>query len=233
MNDRWTDRLSDYLDGRLLPQDRRELTAHLETCDDCAAVLDDLRDLVTRARGLRELDASIGVGSDLWPGIEARIRELPVSSVRPAPDASRGGWTGHRLSLSIPQLAAACLGVIAVSTAALWFASDFVRRDDATRTAAGAHRVTAVPASNDAADAALSEIHQLKTILAGRRDRIDPETFRSLEGSVASVESAVDEARRALEVDPENPYIQAHLEEMRGRQLKLLRRAVVLAGGAE
>jgi hypothetical protein len=233
MIDRWTDRLSDYLDGDLGPEERRELAAHLETCDACAAALEDLRDLVARARGLRELDASIGVGSDLWPGIEARIRRLPVSTVRPLPDASRGGWTGHRSSHALPQLAAASIAVVVLSAGVLWFASDFGRRDEIARSATESHRLTAVPASNDAGGAALTEIGQLKAVLDGRRDQIDPETFRSLEESVASVETAVEEARRALDADPGNPYIQAHLREMRGRQLELLRRAVVLASGAE
>jgi hypothetical protein len=47
------------------------------------------------------------------------------------------------------------------------------------------------------------------------------------------MEQAVQESSRALDVDPGNPYIKAHLDELRERQLDLLRRAVSLAGGAE
>jgi anti-sigma factor RsiW len=241
MNDRWTDRLSDYLDGDLPAAERRALAAHLETCDACAEALDDLRDLVGRARGLRELDASIGVGSDLWPGIEARIRELPVSSVRPLPDRrggwdrSRGGRSEHFLGLgrALPQLAAAAAAIVATAAAVLWISSDLERRQEVARVAFGSHRVAAVAASSTAGDVVGSEIQALKKELVAHREELDPETYRSLESSVASVETAVDETRRALDADPDDPYIQAHLQELRVRQLELLRHAVTLAGGAE
>jgi hypothetical protein len=47
------------------------------------------------------------------------------------------------------------------------------------------------------------------------------------------VEAAVEQARLALEADPDDPYLVAHLEELAKRQLELLRRAVDLADGAE
>jgi hypothetical protein len=233
MNDRWTDRLSEYLDGDLPPAERGELEAHLETCASCAAALDDLRDVVARARGLRELDASIGIGSDLWPGIEARIRDLPAPRTGPAPGRAGGGSAGHRMGLAVPQLAAVAAVVIAVAGVVLWIASDFGRRDEIARAAADSHRITAVAASTDQARDARTEIARLKQSLESRRGRIDPELYGSLRESVQSVEDAVEDAARALDADPGNPYIKAHLEEMRARQLDLLRRAVALADGAE
>jgi len=206
---------------------------HLAECPVCGDVLDELRNVVTRARGLRELDASIGVGSDLWPGIEARIREIPIRSAREGAAPARGGWFAHRFTLSLPQLAAAMIAMVAVSGALLWFASDFAGRQAATRVAAGSNRVTAVAASSVPVEAARSEIGRLKQMLDDRRKDIDPETLRALEGSLGSVETAVGEASQALAADPGNPYVQAHVDEMRERQLHLLRRAVALAGGAE
>lgn len=233
MTDRWTDRLSEYLDDALSPADRRECGAHLAECATCTAVLDDLRDVVTRARGLHELDASIGVGSDLWPGIESRIRDLSTPAPRESRGASRRGWAGHRFTLSMPQLAAGLAVLLLGSASLLWFASDFAGRERAARLAAGSNRVAAVTASSAPVEAALSEIAKLKQLLDERREEIDPETLRALEESLGSIEAAVGEARRALEADPGNPYIQDHLDAMRERQLHLLRRAVALAGGAE
>ncbi|MEK7315621.1 MAG: zf-HC2 domain-containing protein, partial [Candidatus Eisenbacteria bacterium] len=141
MIDRWTDRLSDYLDDILSPAERRECGAHLAECAACTAVLDDLRDVVARARGLRELDASIGIGSDLWPGIESRIRELSTPAPRENRAASRGGWAGHRFTLSMPQLAAGLAALVLVSASLLWFAADFAGRERAPRLAAVSNRV--------------------------------------------------------------------------------------------
>lgn len=239
MTDRWTDRLSDYVDGALPPAEVREMESHLAECEACAAVLEDLRDLVARARGLREIDASIGVGSDLWPGVESRIRDLPVSTVRVADPASTptraggGGWLAGRLSVSMPQLALAAVALLALSSAIFWLAFDIGGREASRGLASRPSRIAMVPASSSPVEAALSEIEQLKRILEERREEIDPETLRALEESLRSVEKAVDEARLALEADPENSYIQSHLEELTERQLALLRRAVALAGGAE
>jgi hypothetical protein len=235
MKDSWTDRLSDYLDGDLSPADAREMASHLETCHACSAALVELRDVVSRARGLRELDASIGVGSDLWPGIEARIRDLPVSRVRPLPDRSGGGAWWSRALFSAAQLAAACLAVAVVSVAVLRIVDEgsLAGRSGPGGAGAASRRVAVVPASSEAARAAFSEIDQLKKTLEERRDRLDSETLQALEASVASMEQAVTEASRALDADPENPYLKAHLDELKARQLHLLRRAVALAGGAE
>ena len=52
MSDQWTDRLSEYLDDELPPDERAELEAHLRHCAACGAVLADLKRIVTRARGL-------------------------------------------------------------------------------------------------------------------------------------------------------------------------------------
>src|SRR3989442_14258264 len=67
--DTWTDRLSEYLDGTLSGSERAALEAHLAGCAACAATLDELRRVVTRARGLEDRPPA----ADLWPGIAERI----------------------------------------------------------------------------------------------------------------------------------------------------------------
>src|SRR5690242_15855462 len=69
MSDQWTDRLSEYLDDELPPDERAALEAHLRHCTACGAVLADLKRIVTRARGLEDRLPD----RDLWPGIAARI----------------------------------------------------------------------------------------------------------------------------------------------------------------
>ena len=54
MNDRWTDRLSEYLDGELGAADSTALEAHLPTCTDCRATLEQLRRVVAQAQGLED-----------------------------------------------------------------------------------------------------------------------------------------------------------------------------------
>jgi anti-sigma factor RsiW len=52
MNDIWTNRLSEYLDGELDNEERAALEAHLATCGQCYATLGELSQVVTRAKAL-------------------------------------------------------------------------------------------------------------------------------------------------------------------------------------
>jgi anti-sigma factor RsiW len=230
MTDRWTDRLSDYLDDALSPSERRDLDAHLAECGPCGGVLADLRAIVADARALAAHDVRQGMDADLWPAIEARVRDLPVRAV---PEVTRGAWSGHRFTVSLTQLAAACVAVFLLSASAVWFAHDWGRREHLARGAARGGLIAVVPATSAPAEAARNEIESLKRVLDERRDRLDPATLRTIEESLASVEAAVEQARLALEADPNDSYLVAHLEELADRQVDLLRRAVHLAGGAE
>src|SRR5262245_55955001 len=118
MNDRWSDQLSDYLDGTLSREERRGLEEHLESCAECAATLESLRDLVVKARALRDRGATAVGGTepepDLWPGIEARIRDLPVSTVRPLPEPGNAAAGGRWALPSFPRLFAAAAALLLV-----------------------------------------------------------------------------------------------------------------------
>jgi anti-sigma factor RsiW len=237
MSDRFTEMLSDYLDGGLDDSARKELTSHVRGCPECAETLEDLRLVVARAHTLPERAPSPDV--DLWPGIEARIRE----SARPAVvRINRGStWTARRVSFSLPQIAAACLAVAVVSGGAVWYArksglEQSVRSGGlivgtAETGEGGSALRLAVPSGADGARGAerRAGLEELRRILAEGRGKLDPATVRTLEESVTIIEIAIGQARRALEADPANPYVRAHLDKTMQRKVDLLRRATMLA----
>src|SRR5678816_3966167 len=107
MSDRYTERLSEYLDQELATGERSELEAHLLECAECTATLAGLKRVVARAGALAEdADARVDarVAADLWSGIAARIQSPP----RAIP-IGRAGGPDRRASFSMPQLLAACL----------------------------------------------------------------------------------------------------------------------------
>src|SRR5216683_945356 len=75
MNDRWTDRLSEYVDGELGVADAAALEAHLPSCGDCRATLEELRRVVTRAGKLDDRPPA----ADLWPEVATRLGLSPVA----------------------------------------------------------------------------------------------------------------------------------------------------------
>src|SRR5262245_6046027 len=115
MSDKWTDRLSEYLDGDLDAVERVALEAHLPGCAECSTVLAELRAVTSRAHALDDRPPS----HDLWPGVAALIGAGPqVAAQKPEP---RGKvLMFRRFTFSVPQLAAAALALMIGSGAAVY-----------------------------------------------------------------------------------------------------------------
>jgi hypothetical protein len=231
MSDRWTQSLSAYLDEELELEQRVELEAHLRECGECAATLVGLRRVVERAWALpRESAAPI---PDLWPGIESRL-EPPSRAV---PIRRIGTWAERRVSFSVPQLAAACLAAAIISGGAVWYARTSGQREageliPGPSSGGGGGIVASAPPSASGGSSpgtASTAVEELRRALANGRDDLDPATVRTLEESLTIIDIAIQQAGRALEADPKNPYVRAHLDETMRRKVELLHRATMLA----
>jgi anti-sigma factor RsiW len=105
--------LSDYLDGSLGFIERRSLSVHLESCQVCADVREELRSIVTVARQSRDQAIAPPDERALWFRIRASIEQ---DAVRPRGSA-RSAWSRlftSRWEFSFPQLAS---GVAALAAA--------------------------------------------------------------------------------------------------------------------
>lgn len=237
MKDPFLDRVSEYLDGDLDSRERQEMEAHLSECAACAEALEDLRRLSAEARALPPESPD----EDLWPGIAARIGRAPSSGAARLPG---GGWSGRRISFTMPQLAAACVAVAAVSASLVWVS---LSRGPVGTGGSGASRMASsgslaeslggtlgealgVPAADPLA---ARDVEALRRILDSSRKELDPTTVRSLEESLVIIDLAIRQAQRALAADPANPYVRAHLDETMRRKVRLLHRATVLASATE
>jgi hypothetical protein len=98
--------------------------------------------------------------------------------------------------------------------------------------AIGAATRGATPVRRDPAAAAretfASEISTLRGIVAERRDDLDPRTIAILESSIATIDSAIADARRALEGDPASRFLSTKLDRALEKKLGLLRTAALL-----
>jgi hypothetical protein len=219
MQDEYTDRLSDYLDGELDDPARAEVAAHLAGCRECAAALEELRAVAVKARALPLSPPR----NDLWPDIEARLTR---GGVRPF----RTRMT-RRVSFTLPQLVAASLALMVLSGGAVWLSriggdATSLRTVEA-RDPAPAADVSPVLFADRRYDEAIADLQQ--TLAAGR-SKLDPETVRVLETNLAAIDTAIEQCRRALAGDPMNVYLNSHLTAAKKRKLALLRRASALIG---
>jgi predicted anti-sigma-YlaC factor YlaD len=239
MHDKWTDQLSDYLDGELSPDEEAAIESHLGGCAACAEVLNDLKRVIARAQAIepRPLQA------DLWRGVAARIEAGAPARVV----SFRTPMPARRFAFTVPQLAAAGLLIAAMSGGLAWSIAE--RAANASRAAEGPRSVEASRASGAvevpaAEPDALAEpsietvsladaqydaaVAVLERALKQGRGRLDPATIATVEHNLETIDQAIQQAREALAGDPANTYLSSHLVEARRRKLDLLRRATAL-----
>ncbi len=276
--DRWTDRLSDYLDGELDAGERAALERHLAGCDECALALDELRAVIAAAGSLEDTPPE----HDLWAGIAAKLGPVP-GTVQPEPAVISLPERRRRLSFTLPQLAAAGIAVVALSSTVVWLVTTRLtgsatssppvavatpsvtgpagppavggppagrRQPEATTSPAAPLAATSAPAAaaeprrtaraggaRFARAEAVREadrqydraVADLERLLRSERTRLRPETVRALETSLAAIDQAIADARRALAADPADIYLNDHLAESMRLKLELLRQATALA----
>ena len=255
--DAWVDRLSEYHDGELTGAERVALETHLAACAACTETLDELRAVVTHAHALEDALPA----EDLWPAIEARIASTVAPRVAPtvAPGVGRRSrapvvatdppWWARRFDLSLPQLAATAVLLVALSASAVWLAlrgsaltpatpGGASRSPGTIAAAPGAPRlapasdapVGAAPAlavvSNPRYDAAIAE---LERAMAEGRGQLDPRTLRVVEQNLRTIDRALEQARRAVAADPGNLWLRSHLAATMKQKVDLLRTATLLA----
>lgn len=157
---------------------------------------------------------------DLWPGVASRIDRRGAAS---------------RPSFTWTQLAAAASLLIAVSSGLTWLAARPPAAPSANETVVLAESevtgttVGQAQLANFADDQFNAAVTDLEQILRSDRDRLDPRTVMVIERNLQTIDAAIAEARRALDNDPANPYLNSHLADARRRKLDLLRRATELA----
>jgi len=231
----WTDRLSDYLDDDLTAGERAAADAHLRDCAACRATLDELRAVTARAQAL----ADRAPVNDLWPGIAAAIGP----EITPIAPRRQSVPTARRFSFSMPQLAAAAVLLMAVSGGAVWTLRNAGSASPTTLAAGSGHApsapaagpggstvrptefTTVRPTAEQSYDAAVADLEQ---VLKEGRGRLDDRTLKIVEKNLATIDSAVTQARRAVEQDPANAYLNSYLAHTMRRKIDLLRQVVAL-----
>jgi anti-sigma factor RsiW len=208
MNDQWTNRLSEYIDGELDASERAALEDHLATCGRCYATLAELRQVVARAQSLADSEPE----TDLWPDIRARL----------TPGRRPGEAPRRRFSFSVPQLLAASIALSLLSGGSVWLAVPQRPTNTAAEPAVTTQPSTARVANwTGQTDVAIAE---LQAALAQNEKRLDSTTVRIVRKNLAIIDRAIADARIALRNDPGNAYLNLHLADTMRRKVELLRR---------
>ena len=221
------DRLGDYLDGALDPDERSAIDDHLARCADCRARLGALRLLVERAA---HAPVSIEPEDDLWPEVHQAIEARRTLTLPLSGAASRSGtWATRRV---VAGAAAALFVVAALSPATTAL---LLRR--ATPAAPVAERTFGTGGEEALVRYAALErdyersARELWAALEDQRETLSPATIETVERSVATIDRAIAEAREALLRDPGNKVLVEMLTASQEQKWDLLRRATRLTAG--
>jgi len=211
MNDQWTTRLSEYIDGELDRTEQAALEAHLATCGQCYATLGELRQVVARAKSLSDTPPA----ADLWRNIRARLTQ--------GSETRRHAPGSRRFSFTVPQLLAASIALVLLSGGGAWLALQPLASSEPTRFGGSTQRprVAQVVTWTGHTDAAIAD---LQTALTQNEKRLDTATVRIVRENLAIIDRAIADARVALQKDPGNAYLNLHLANTMRRKVELLRR---------
>ncbi len=214
-----SEKIGDWLDGDLSPDEEIAVAEHLETCRACQDELGEISELRDRARAL---PSEIPPARDLWPEIAARIDDHKVIAL--------GQRQPSRAPMSRKALAAAAIVLVAMSSAlTAWLVGDRpVQQYAETPASAAPSGPTALAAFQPTEQEYLSTVADLRATLDSRRDVLAPETIAVVERNLRIIDAAIEDSRAALEADPSNTTLPLTLSDMYRRKVELLTTALQL-----
>ena len=198
--------LNDYVDGALGSNDADRIRDHVTGCDKCAREAELLAALKSAVAALPlQVRPERDLRSDIWQRIER-------------PRHTRTIWSARYM------LAAAAVLLIAFSS----LVTLAIVRSDSSTEIGRDYRNSArlVGRDSDALQRAYSEeVQELEMILRKSRGSLAPETVRIMEENLKIIDTAIREARSALEADPNSDMLVDLLRSAYERKLELLRQA--------
>ena len=219
--------LNDYIDGRLDDASVSRISEHLAACMDCRSEHDQLTALLSVAAAA---NVSVDPADDLWPDVRRSIESRKEVALPFAGGAPRIPATPRKIRVSPILLAAAAVILIVLSSGITTVVlrkspTTIVRSQDAP-----ADPSVVLPAVFQATeDEYARTFHELRIAVDAQRASLSPETVRTVDRSLAVVDSAIAEARAALIADPNNRTLVDLLASSYQRKLDLLRRTSELS----
>ena len=179
-----------------------------------------LSDLLAEARALpREIDPP----ADAWAAIKAEMKLSSPNAVIPLQRSPRM-WQQ-------PAFLAAAAAVLVASSSFITFEAMRGREVPRIPITTASARSTRQPGPSTFAEFAsvendyISSANQLSAVLESERSTLSPETVAKLKQSLAVIDAAIIEARRALAADPANRALVDMLNTSYNQKIDLLRRS--------
>jgi hypothetical protein len=226
----FAEQISALTDGTLDAADRPRLEAHLEACEDCRALLDDLRALRREASSI----APAPLPAALWPRLAARLRDQGVR------DQSAGGGSALWQWGAIAALLVLAVGLSLMVT---WtrrpaeptsVAGQQPHVESGVRPASVGNSTSAASVEGIEAELRMAEEHYeraisgLEEVATSNQDALDPQVAATVKRNLEVIDSAIAESRTALKTEPQNQPARESLFEALRRKIGLLQDTIAL-----
>jgi anti-sigma factor RsiW len=214
--------LVDLVDGRLDGAAQRSVERHLEGCEHCRALVDDLRSIRAAAFMLDRREPQTAT----WSKVQAAI------AAEPAPKGRLLNFAGSRANWPVWLGAAAALILATVIGVLPLMNREAVHDDSAQTEAAGAEpevTVESVTAEFEAAEKHYQKaIDDLQTIANKDTGELDPQVAAVLQKNLTVIDQAITESRDALKSQPASSNAQNGLFDALRTKVALLQQTVEL-----
>ena len=228
-----TDVLVDLVDGRLDGAGQRHVERHLESCDNCRALVEDLRSIRAAAFMLDRREPAAGTWSKVQAAIAAepapKGRLFEISLSRWSQGENGRGLGGGRTNWAVWLGAAAAL-ILATVIGLLPLMNRPAPAHDDSAPAAGAEiTVESVTAEFEAAEKHYQKaIDDLQTIANKDTGELDPNVASVLQKNLTVIDQAITESRAALRSQPSSANAQSGLFDALRTKVALLQQTVEL-----
>ncbi len=230
--------LVDYVDGRLAPAEQRAAERHLEVCDNCSALVTDLRTIRAAAFMLDRHEPTPAAWTRLQAAVAAepapkgRLLTLPGALGRRLVRRSPGEGGGHGEGGNWPVWLGAAAALILATVIGLL---PLMSRETGTETDAAAGAAEAeISVESVAAEFAAAEKHyqkaidDLQTIANKDTGELDPQVASVLQKNLTVIDQAISENRAALKSQPASTNAQEGLFDALRTKVALLQQTVEL-----
>jgi len=228
MQNRWMDRVSEFVDGELDPTERVLFEGRMAEDEELRRAVLEIESMVGRAASLGAIEPM----RDLWPGIRAGIT---VASAGPGPVRRPGMPAPRPRAWRRAAVIAAALAVMVVSASAGWWLHDL--GEPLPRSVASIDQPSAPRPEADMVAVNFAEqeerlaesIEELEAVLQQYGGHLDPDTREAIVENLDLIDSAIADAQRALEDDPNSDYLLSHIATSMESKVRLLEDATRLA----
>jgi hypothetical protein len=215
--DRYRPMLGDLVEGSLSASERREVEAHVKSCEDCRGTLAELTEIRAAASALGRLEPPPGVWERVRDSIRSQSGETPGGSVQLSKGARLPFIWSHRWALAATLL--------------------FVVGTLVTIDSLGLFPNAAPPEGSPewvSAELQLAESHYqnairgLEKIVDEGQGTLDPQVAVVLRQNLTVIEDAIAESREAAREEPANPAAGESLLAALRQKVSLLQNTVLL-----